>query len=91
MATELYTPRTVWIKPPYNSATLADLPHRDRVLHFVINCGPCCYAHIVARTGIRKSVVSPVLRRLEAESLITVDIRQAAYQNRKLKFYSGVK
>lgn len=91
MATEAYVPRTVWIKHPYDGTALEDLPFRDRVLHFIVNCGPCCYSHIVARTGIRKSVVSPVLRRLEAESLVRVDVRQAAYQNRKLKFYSGIK
>jgi DNA-binding MarR family transcriptional regulator len=86
-----YTPRTVWIKHPYDGASLEHLPNKDRVLHFIINCGPCCYSHIVSRTGIRKSLVSPALRKLEAESLVTVDVRQAAYQNRRLKFYSGVK
>lgn len=91
MASEAYTPRTVWIKHPYDGAALESLPFKDRVLHFIVNCGPCCYSHIVSRTGIRKSVVSPILRRLEAESLVTVDVRQAAYQNRRLKFYSGVK
>ncbi len=91
MASESYTPRTVWIKHPYDGASLEHLPNKDRVLHFIVNCGPCCYSHIVARTGIRKSVVSPVLRRLEAERLVTIDVRQAAYQNRRLKFYSGVK
>ena len=91
MATEKYIPKTVWVKHPYDSTLLENLPTKDRVLHFIINCGPCCYSHIVSRTGIRKSVVSPVLRRLEAENLVTVDVRQAAYQNRRLKFYSGVK
>ena len=91
MATEAYTPKTVWVKHPYDGTVLENLPVKDRVLHFIVNCGPCCYSHIVARTGIRKSVVSPVLRRLEAERLVTIDVRQAAYQNRRLKFYSGVK
>jgi hypothetical protein len=91
MATEPYTPRTVWIKHPYDSAALENLPFKDRVLHFVVNCGPCCYSHIVARTGIRKSVVAPLLRKLEAERLVVIDVRQAENQNRRLKFYSGVK
>lgn len=87
----MYTPHTVWVKHPYDNSALANLSFKEQVLHYIINCGPCCYSHIVARTGIRKSVVSPVLRKLEANNLVTIEIRKTAYQNRKLKFYSGVK
>lgn len=91
MATEPYTPRTVWIKHPYDSTALENLPFKDRVLHFVVNCGPCCVSHIMKRLVVNRSTVTRAILKLEEDQLIRAEFRQGFLQNRKVNFYSGVK
>lgn len=91
MATNTYVPHTVWVKYPYDHSALEGLPARDKVLKFILNCGPCCAPHIMTRTGLGKSTVSNAIRKLENEQLVRSEIRQVAYQNRRLNFYSGIK
>jgi len=40
---------------------------------------------------MRRSLVNPAVRKLEAEGLIVSEMRSAMYKNRKTKFYSGAK
>jgi DNA-binding MarR family transcriptional regulator len=92
MATELYTPRTTWIKHPYDSSKALDkMSAQDRIHHFIINYGPCCVSHIVYRLGVNRGTVTRAILKLEEDQLIRAEFRQGFLQNRKVNFYSGVK
>lgn len=90
MATD-YKPHTVWVKRPYGDiAELKDLPAQDRVLHFIVNYGPCCVSHIVNRLGFNKSTVARTIAELSEKKLIRSEIRPGVYQGRNLNFYLGM-
>ena len=91
MATETYTPHTVWVKHPYDSSKALDkTPAQDRIQHFIVNYGPCCVSHIVNRLGVDRSTVTRVILKLKEDQLIRAEVRQGFFQNRKINFYSGM-